>query len=146
LRRRVSGQRDDDVLRQCAHGVHNGTVRRKSPISGQIATNPIANVAVVAGDDEQSDADPHNLPAATGSGSGANPAYSPSTPAATIEEPATDRVSHSMSPKTTSITRANHEMIARMAPIEVATPLPPRPRRNGDNTCPGRWPDPPRMP
>src|SRR5471030_1537136 len=79
---------------------------------------------------------PHNLPAATGAGSGASPAYSPSKPAATIEEPATDLVRHSISPNTRTITRANHEKTAMTAPIEVATPLPPRPLRKGDSTCP----------
>src|SRR5450759_5382228 len=77
---------------------------------------------------------PHNLPVATGSGSGANPAYSPSSVAATSEEPATHRVIHSISPKTTSIARANHGKTTSTAPSEVATPLPPRPRRNGEIT------------
>ena len=79
---------------------------------------------------------PHTLPAATGSGSGANPAYRASSPAAASEEPATHRVRHSNSPNTTSMPRANHGNTASMAPNEVATPLPPRPRRNGERTCP----------
>src|SRR5665647_3680814 len=79
---------------------------------------------------------PHTLPAATGSGSGANPAYTPSSAAAAIEEPATHRVRHSISAKTTSIPMANHGSTASVAPNEVATPLPPRPCRNGDSTCP----------
>src|SRR5665811_176043 len=70
---------------------------------------------------------PHTLPTATGSGSGANPVYSMSSPAAAIDEPATHRVRHSISPKTMSMPRPNHGKTASMAPKEVATPLPPRP-------------------
>ena len=79
---------------------------------------------------------PQALPAATGSGSGASAAYTRSRSAAAIDEPATHRLRHRISPKTISMPSANHGKTASMAPSEVATPLPPRPFRKGESTCP----------
>jgi hypothetical protein len=88
-------------------------------------------VAVATDDEEQGNADLHNLPVATDSGSSANPACTRAVPRPRSRSQPHTRLRYSIDPKTSTITRTIYGRTDRTAPIEVAKDLPPRQRRNG---------------